>query len=94
MALVVINGTFINANLKKSEFEGKVSYSVQIDVYQEDSPLTNKVVTIKCDDAEKLQDFQKHFKMGDSFSCTCTLNAYRNQVYYKLIDVHSVESAS
>jgi hypothetical protein len=85
MALVVINGTYLSASLKKSEFEGKVTYSVQLDVYQNESPSRDKMVTIKVEDAALLETFQKTYKMGDPISTTCTVAAYKNDSYFKYV---------
>lgn len=87
MAIVNVIGTFIGANLKKQEFEGKISYSVQLDVYQAENPKTDKMISVKVEDAEKLQQFQSQFKMGDPINLHCSISAYKNQAYFKFIDV-------
>lgn len=87
MAIVNVQGTFINAALKQSTFEGKTSYSVQLDVYQPLSTQNDKMVQIKVEDAQLLQQFQTNYAMGEPISIICSVNAYKNQAYYKFIDL-------
>lgn len=86
MALATIKGTFISAALKKSEFDGKVNYSTQVDVYQADSPRNDKMVSVKVDDAELLSKFQDTYKMGDVIDLQVLISSYKNQTYYKFLN--------
>jgi len=85
--LVNVTGTFINASLKKTTFEGKNSFSVQLDVYQPTSPSKDKLIQIKVDDTDLLDTFNNQFSMGDPISIDCSISAYKNQAYFKLVDV-------
>lgn len=87
MALVLVQGQFLGASLKKSTFDGNTKFSVQIDVYQPDSPVAEKTVTIKEDNHEALKQINDQYKMGDPISCLCTVNAYRNDAYFKLAQI-------
>ncbi|MEW9702921.1 hypothetical protein [Paenibacillus sp. SI8] len=87
MALVRIEGMFMGANLNQSNFDGKQKVSVQVDLYQKNSPEKNKAVAIKTDDLEQLSYFNQNFEEGSMVEVLCTTNAYKNETYYKLVRV-------
>lgn len=87
MAVANVKGTFISASLKTSEFEGKKSYSTQLDIYQKDSPRNDKMVSVKVEDAELLQMFNDNFSMGDEISVNVIVNAYKGQCYFKYLSI-------
>lgn len=89
MAIVNINGTFIGASLKKSEFDGKQSFSVALDIYQPESPASDKMATIKVEDVDLLSTFNKDFAMGDAIEIQATVSGYQNKVYYKYVKLVS-----
>jgi hypothetical protein len=84
-SVAIIKGTYLSSSLKQKEFEGKKDITVQLDVYQPSSPLNDKTVSIKVEDVDMLQKFHESYSMGDSIEVECTINAYKNQAYYKLL---------
>lgn len=89
MAIAIVTGTFISANLRKSEYDGKTTYSTMLDIYQKDSPLTDKMVSIKVEDAELLSKFNSDFAMGDEIQVNVTVSSYKNNSYFKYISLVS-----
>lgn len=87
MAEVIIEGVFMAANIKTSEFEGKKTSSVYIDLYQPTSTANEKTVSIKSDDLELFSKLTADYAMGSVFTCKAQVNAYKNKAYYKLIAV-------
>lgn len=87
MALVQIEGVYMNSNLKKSTFDGNEKTSIMIDVYQPESTSNDRAIQIKADDLELLNVFQKEYTMGSKFKCSATVNAYKNNAYYKLVEL-------
>lgn len=86
MAQVLVNGVFMGAHLKKSSFEGKEKLSCMIDVYQPDSPAQDKMVSVKCDDAEMTSLMNENYKaMADQINLICTVSAFNKQAYFKLV---------
>lgn len=86
MALVTVKGTFINASLKPSTYEGKTTYSTQVDVYQNESPRNDKMVSIKVEEADLLNKFQNEYAMGDEINLTCSVSSYKNNTYFKFLN--------
>lgn len=87
MANVLIEGTFMGANLKTSTFDGKSKTSLYIDVYQPKSESNEKMVQLKSDDVELFQYITSNFDMGSIFKAEVTVNAYKNKAYFKLAKV-------
>jgi hypothetical protein len=87
MAVVSIKGVFMGANVREREYEGNKRTEILIDVYQQDSPDADKVVQIKTDDIQLLNQLNSEYAMGSIFECTATVNAYKNKAYYKLLKV-------
>lgn len=86
MSVAIITGKFMGANLHTSRFDGVEKHSVQIDIYQPHSPTKEKALTVRCDDLTQLDHFREKYTIGDDIQLRCTLNAYRNDVYYKFLD--------
>lgn len=87
MPVVNIEGVFMGANVKKSTFDGKEKSSLYIDVYQPNSEDSDKTVQIKSDDVALINALSKDYSMGSVFSCTASVNAYKNKAYFKLQDI-------
>ena len=87
MAVVSIEGIFMGANIKKSNFDGKESSAVYIDVYQPDSASTDKMVQIKSDDVAIINDLNSGYTMGNPINAKVLINAYKNKAYFKLLEV-------
>lgn len=85
MALVQIEGVYMNSNVKTSTFDGKEKTSIMIDVYQPESTSNDRAIQIKADDLQLLNTLQKDYAMGSVFKCSATVNAYKNNAYYKLV---------
>jgi hypothetical protein len=75
------------ANAKTSTFDGKERTSIYIDLYQPESEESDKTVKVKTDDLSLLNKLNKEFAMGSVFKCRASVNAYKNQAYYKLISL-------
>lgn len=84
MSLVVIEGNFLSASLRSQQRNGQEVVSVQVDVYQPDSPQASKTVPVRVDEVTALNDFQMKYKPMDRIKMQCTVNAYQNQAYYKM----------
>lgn len=84
MALVLVEGVFMGANIKKSTFDGKETSALYIDVYQPESEATEKMVQIKSDDVSLINTLNKDFAMGSVIKAKVTINAYKNKAYFKL----------
>jgi hypothetical protein len=84
MAQVTIVGVFMGANVKTSNFDGVEKSALYIDLYQPDSDAAEKAVQIKSDNLGLINQLQA-FKVGQSFKCDASVNAYKNKAYYKLV---------
>ena len=84
MPLVVIEGVFMGSNVKNSTFEGQEKSALYIDVYQPDSEDNEKMLRVKSDDVSLVNTLSKEYAMGSVFRCEASVNAYKNQAYYKL----------
>lgn len=87
MAKVVIEGVFMGASVLESSFNDVVKYSTQIDIYQNDSQEKDKSVMVKSDNPKLAAELIKDFQMGKPIRVSASVNAYKNQAYYKLIEV-------
>ncbi|MBC9710039.1 MAG: hypothetical protein H9W80_12575 [Enterococcus sp.] len=87
MGTVIVEGAFLNAEIKKKSFEGKETTDVYIDVYQQDSQALNKLVQIKSSDVEVYQQLVNDYPNGTMIKVKCTVSAYQNKAYFKLVDV-------
>lgn len=85
MAQVILKGMFMGANPKTTSWEGKEKTAVYIDLYQPESPESEKTVQVKADDLAILQTLNKDFAMGSVFECLASSSGYKNKVYYKFI---------
>lgn len=88
MALVEINGTFMGAQIKTTEFDGNKKTSLIIDVYQQQSDLNNKTVQLRSDDIALYQKLSNDYTMGSPIHVTAAVNAYKNQAYFKLVKIN------
>lgn len=86
MANVIVEGTYLNSYIKNQEFEGKKRSILFVDLYQQDSQSNEKSVTVRSDDVELVEKF-KGRKMGDVLRFRCQVNAYRNQAYFRLLEI-------
>ena len=87
MGTVIVEGAFLNAEIKKTTFDGKEKTSVNIDVYQQDSESSNKLVQVKADDVTIYQSLINDYANGSIIKMKCLVNAYQNKAYFKLVDV-------
>jgi hypothetical protein len=90
MANVIIEGVFMGVNVKTSTFEGNSKSSVQIDIYQPEAQ-GEKAVSIKADDLGLFQSINNDYSIGSVFSAKCSVNAYKNNAYYKLVQLLEVK---
>lgn len=87
MAIVVVEGVFMGANVKSSTYEGNTKTSLLIDVYQPKSELSDKMIQLKTDDIGLLSVITSEYDMGSIFKANATVNAYQNKAYFKLLNV-------
>jgi hypothetical protein len=87
MASVIVEGTFMGASVKTSNYEGQEKSSLLIDVYQPFSESIDKMVQIKSDDLSLVNTINKDFVMGSEFKCKALVNAYKNKAYFKLVKI-------
>lgn len=87
MAIVMVEGVFMGASMDKRTFDGKDKFAVLIDVYQPTSPLKDKAIQVKSEDLTDIQKFQNEYSTGDIITLKVAVNAYKNDAYYKLVDV-------
>lgn len=86
MSYVTVDGVFMGANLHTQTFNDNTRYSVILDLYIPDSPAREKAISVRCEDVELLEHFQKNYTRGDMITLKCTLSAYQNNVYYKFVE--------
>ena len=87
MAQVVIEGVFMGSNIKTTEFEGNKKTNVILDLYQPNSELSNKAVQLKTDDISFYDVLSKNYATGSLIKVLASVNAYKNQAYFKLLDL-------
>ncbi|WP_313150963.1 hypothetical protein [Lysinibacillus capsici] len=85
MANVILEGVFMGANLKKNTYEGNEKTTLLIDLYQPDSDSTDKMVTVRTNDVTFLNEINKDYDLGSVFKCKASINAYKNQAYFKFL---------
>jgi hypothetical protein len=83
LALVTVKGTYLSSGIQERRFNDKEEKFIVIDVYQSESPLSNKAVQIRADDLTLINQLHK-MKMGDPIELVCTVNSYQNRTYFKL----------
>ncbi|MGG1310897.1 hypothetical protein [Bacillus smithii] len=86
MASVIVEGTYLNSYVKNQVFDGNQRSVLYIDLYQQDSDSNEKSVTVRSDDVNLLEKF-KNRKMGEILRFRCQVNAYRNQAYFRLLEI-------
>lgn len=87
MSIVILEGMFLSAGLRERTWNDKKEVSVQLDLYQPDSPLQNKSVSVKCEDTTILNKIQNEYAMGSVVKVKCMVNAYKNAAYYRLLEL-------
>ncbi|MGE7984730.1 hypothetical protein [Solibacillus sp. NPDC093137] len=87
MPKVMVKGVFMGANLKKSQFDGKETTSLYIDVYQPESNDTDKMVQVKSKDVTLIQTLNNDYTMGSIFEAEVSVNAYQNKAYFNLLEI-------
>lgn len=87
MPVVTVDGVFMGANLKKSTYDGVTKTSLYIDIYQPNAQGNDKVVQIKSDDTELLNELNSEYDMGSVFKAETNLSAYQNKAYFKLLNL-------
>lgn len=89
MAQVNIQGQFLGAKLDVKKFDGKETISVMLNIFQPDSQLKNNSLNIKCEEVEMLDVLNKTYTFGDQIEVKAAVNSYRNDTYFKLIELVS-----
>uniref|UniRef100_UPI0013C3551E hypothetical protein n=1 Tax=Klebsiella pneumoniae TaxID=573 RepID=UPI0013C3551E len=80
-------GTYMGASIKTSNFDGKESSAVYIDIYQADSKDAEKMIQLKSSDVSLINVLSKDFAMGSIFECSASVSAYKNKAYYRLLEI-------
>lgn len=86
MALVLLEGIFMNAEIKTTTFEGVSKTALYLDIYQKDSPVKDKLVQLKSDDLALMKVITENYDFGSVINTKATLSAYKNQTYFKLLE--------
>jgi hypothetical protein len=89
MANVIIEGVFLSATPPQTKtYEGKESKpAFHVDVYQPEIEDKEKNVQVKVENLELYPTFVQEYAMGSKVSLKCSVNAYQNRAYYKLLEV-------
>lgn len=87
MALVTIEGTFMDAQVRTNTFDGVAKTNLHVDIYQKNSTLPTKLVQLKTDDISLINVINKDFAEGSAIKVLASVNAYKNQAYFKLLEV-------
>lgn len=89
MAVVLIEGVFMGAELKTSTFDGNTKTNVVVDIYQQKSSLAEKTVQLKTEDVTLMNDLKDGYDFGSLITVKASVNAYKNKAYFKLLEVVS-----
>lgn len=87
MPLVNVTGVFMGANVKTSTYEGVSKTSLYIDLYQPEAQGNDKVVQLKSDDVDLLNQINNNYDMGSVLEAEANVNAYQNKAYFKLLNL-------
>ena len=86
MALVQLEGVFMNAEIKTTTFEGNSKTNLYVEVYQKESPAKDKLVQLKTEDLSLMKEITENYDFGSIVNLKATLTAYKNQTYFKLLE--------
>jgi len=84
MAKVILKGVFMGKTVKESEFNGNKKTTLLIDVYQNDSDQSDKMVQVRTSELKYLNQLEKDYDLGSEFTCEASVSAYKNVAYYNL----------
>lgn len=87
MATVLIEGVFMNAEIKSTTFDGNTKTALYVDVYQRDSTSAEKTVQLKTEDIELMNTLKSDYDFGSMIQVKAGVNAYKNKAYFKLLEV-------
>lgn len=87
MAIVLVEGVFMGAEVKTQTYDGNSKTSLYLDVYQPTSTQSEKMVQLKTDDVSLINTFSQDYDMGSKITVKAGVNAYKNKAYFKLIEV-------
>lgn len=87
MAIVLVEGVFMGAEVKTQTFDGNSKTSLYLDVYQPTSSQSEKMVQLKTDDVSLINTFSQDYDMGSKITVKAGVNAYKNKAYFKLLEV-------
>ncbi|MGW9441006.1 hypothetical protein [Streptomyces sp. NPDC055607] len=81
--LVKVEGTFMGAglNTRRGQNGQPDQHSIQVDVYQQDSPSMQKSVTVKVAEIDKLDAIRNKYKPGTPISFSATARGYQGNIY-------------
>lgn len=85
MATVIVEGIYMGSSLKTSTFDGQSKTSLIVDIYQPESQSNNKAVQLRTDDLSLSNTFNNEYDTGSVIRAEAQVNAYKNNVYFKLI---------
>ena len=85
--MVTIEGVFMGANVKTTNFEGNSKTSLYVDVYQPDSQQNEKMIQLKSDDVALINTLNSDYAMGSVMKISASVNAYKNKAYFKLLEI-------
>lgn len=87
MATVLIEGMFMNAELKTTTYEGVEKTALHVDVYQKDSESRDKLVNLKTAELALFTTLNQDYDFGSMITVKAVVNAYKNEAYFKLVEI-------
>lgn len=87
MAEVILEGIFMGSSLKSTEFDGKKTTRLEVDIYQKDSTSNQKTITVKTENLELADVIKDNYDFGSLIRVKALVNAYKNQAYFRLLEV-------
>lgn len=87
MAEVILEGIFMGSSLKSTEFDGKKTTRLEVDIYQKDSTSNQKTITVKTENLELADAIKDNYDFGSLIRVKALVNAYKNQAYFRLLEV-------
>ncbi len=86
MPKVLIEGVYMDATIATSEYNGEKKSKLVVDLYQKNEK-GNETVRVTSQDVGLYQQMADSYKMGVPFKCYVTVNAYKNNAYYNLVQI-------
>lgn len=86
MPKVLIEGVYMDSGIVNNEYNGEKKSKLVVDLYQKNE-RGNETVKVTSQDVSLYQQLADNYKMGVPFKCYVTVNAYKNNAYYNLLEI-------